>query len=359
MAVKTAQYAQPLTQDVSRGPSQSIWADAPVEDFIQNGPGGIGTVGTLFWDDFTGFPEFVAYKSGGQQLALGQWSTWAGNNSGLVIGSLADQTNLPQEGGVIGLYGGSTAIDISMLAGLAGFRLLSPASGYPFGQKLWYEARIAVNTVTSAYMDLFVGLMESGCAVSGGSGITSAASLVFSATNTLKTGTAGYGACLGFWKRATSNPADIAVAYNADNGTVQLPGTTSNLQKLLVNSGVAGYATGTGGTGGLTTMATTNNIPAANVWTKLGFVFDPTPSCPQMYATAAITTNQTVGSLYTARVRFFLNGQLLPWFLNSADVQAATFPASFMSPVIGYRSGGTGTGIAYVDWVRCAQLASY
>lgn len=348
MAVKTNQYSQPLSQDTSRGPSQSIWNDCPSEDFVeaQGAGGGIGTAGMSFFEDFRGFPDFALYNG---ERQLGQWDAWVGNNSGAIIGTAADTTNLPLQGGVIGLIGGTTAIDITMTAGTPSYRLISPATGYPLGGKLWFEASVAVSSVTSAYLDLFVGLMDAGFS---GTHITSAASLCFSATNTIKTAS-GNGGCLGFWKRATTNPTDVAVVYNINNGTAQLPGSSTTLQKILTNSGVTGL------TSGLIPLTTTNNIAVAQSFVKLGYVFDPTPSCPQMFATSAVTANQTAGSLYAARVRFFLNGQLLPWFLNTADVQAATFPSSFMVPTIGYRSGGTGDGIGYCDWVRVAQLATF
>lgn len=363
MAVTTAQYVPSLSQDQSRGPSPGLWFNCPIDDLVQNGPSGIGSVGSYLFDDFGEFPDITqgATKILGQntyaaEQALAGWDTWIGNNSGTTIGTSADTTNLPQEGGVIGLYGGTTAIDITMAKGVSSYRLVSPATGFPLGQKLWYEARIAFNTVTSAYLDFFVGLMDVG--LNGGTHITSAASLAFSATNTLKTAT-GNGGCIGFWKRATSNPTDIAFAYNVNAGTVQLPGSTSTLQKMLTNSGFSPFATGTGGSGGLTIMSATNGIPVANSFLKLGFLFDPTPACLQGIATSAVTTNQTVGTVYSQRVQIFVNGQRLGWFLTTADVQASTFPSSFLSPVIAYRSGGTGAGIAYVDWIRVACLSSY
>ena len=149
------------------------------------------------------------------------------------------------------------------------------------------------------------------------------------------------------------------MAYNANNGTVQLPdsgvGATKGLQKILTNSGVTGLASGRVRSD-LDKQCADRSSRAFN---KFGFIFDPTANCPTMQAVEATTSNQTAGNVYPARVRFFLNGQLLPWFLNTADVQAATFPLTYMVPVIGYRSGGTGTGIAYCDWIKVAQLGTY
>ena len=58
-------------------------------------------------------------------------------------------------------------------------------------------------------------------------------------------------------------------------------------------------------------------------------------------------------------VQFFVNGQRANAFLIAGDVQASTFPATFMAPVIGFRSGGSGAGVAYVDWIRAFQVASF
>jgi hypothetical protein len=339
--VQSITYAGGLqVQDTNRGPSQSIWDTPEILEFIQN-----PAKGYHFWDDFTGFPDFALFNG---ERQIGQWDCWVGNNAGATIGTGADTTNLPLEGGVIGITGGTTAIDVTMAGGVPGFRLISPATGFAFGTKLWFETRIAVSTLTTANLDLFVGLMDAGWS---GTHITSAASEVFSSTNTLKTA-AGMGGCLGFWKRATSNPTDIAVAYNVNNGTVQLPGTTSTLQKLLTNSLLTGY------TSGLTAMTSTSGVAAANTFVKLGFIFDPTNTAPRAAATSAVTTNQTAGTVYNQRIQFFVNGVPLPWFLTTSDIQASTFSSSWMVPVIGYRSGGTGTGIAYCDWVRCAQKAA-
>lgn len=342
MSVKTAQYASPISQDTSRGPSQSIWHNFDTPDYQQDPGGGLGGTGKVFWDDFDGFPDYGTYNA---ENRLGQWNVWIGNNSGALVGTGADTTNLPLEGGVIGLKGGTTAIDLTLCAGVPGYRLISPASGYPLQGRLAFECRVALGNLTSAYGDLFVGLMDPGF---GGTRITSAASLVFSATNTIKTA-AGNGGCIGFWKRATTNPTDVAVVYNVNNGTAQLPGSTSNLQKIV--TAVTGSA--------LSALATTNNIATAG-FVKLGFVFDPTPQRgPSLLAPAAITGNQTAGSLYGPILKFYVNGQLASAFLIPADVQASTFPSSFLVPTIGYRSGGTGDGLAYVDWVRCAQAGTF
>lgn len=353
MAVNTANYVPQLSQDTGRLPSQGLWFDCPETDLIEAGSGSPGAQGIIGFDDFNEFPDSAAsvlgqnpYNAQSQQAG---WDTWIGNNSGAIVGSLADTTNLPLEGGVIGIYGGTTAIDVTMAKGVQGIRLISPATGFPMQGKTWFEARIAVSSVASAALDLFVGFMDHGY---GGTNITSAASLAFSSTNTLKTAS-GNGGCIGFWKRATSNPTDVAFAYNVNNGTVQLPGSSTTLQTMLASSTFAGL------TSGLTALSSTSGSPNANAFVKLGFKFDPTPGCLQGLATSAVTTNQTVGTIYSQRVQVFVNGQRLGWFLTTADVQASTFPSTFLNPVIAYRAGGSTAGKAYVDWVKWASIATY
>lgn len=339
MGVRTVTYAGGINADTNRGPSDAIWGSCPWSE-LQQEP----RLGTAFVDEFVGFPSGGVYNG---ERTIGQWATWIGNNSGAVVGTGADTTNLPLEGGVLGLYGGTTAIDITLAATQSAFRLVSPASGYPLAGKLWFECSIAVSSVTSAYGDLFCGLMDTGDA---GTRITSAASLCFSATNTIKT-TTSMGGCLGFWKRATTNPTDACIVHNVNAGTAQVLGSTSDILKLSTN-----YAGGA-----MAALATTSGVPttigstAGTCFIKLGFVFDP-----NAYTRRVVTalSGQTAGAVTRGLVDFYVNGKRIPVFYDSAILQAATFPTSFMSPVIGYRSGGTGAMIAYVDFVRVAQLAN-
>lgn len=345
MAVKTAQYASQISQDTSRGPSMGVWADCPIEDFKQNMGGGIGTIGYFFEEEFTTFPNFLKTNA---ETPAGQWSAWLGNNAAVLIGNGADTTNLPLEGGVCGFTAGANNnLSITMTGGVPAFRFISPASGNPLGGKMWFEASVAVGSLASGAFDFFVGLMDPGDL---GTRITSAADLAFSAANTIKTAS-GNGGCLGFWKRATTNITDFGVVYNINNGTAQLPGSSSDLQKLSLNSGY-GKA--------LSVLASTNFIAGANQFIKLGFLFDPAVVINKK-APAAITSNQTSGNLYKPMLQFFVNGQAMSAFLIPSDIQSATFPVTWMCPTIAFRSGGTGiaAGIAYCDWIRVAQLGTF
>ncbi len=339
MAAESVQYGSTLNADTSRGPSPAIWNKFPILSTIER-PG----QGMHFWEEFNSFPSGGVYNG---ERTIGKWATWIGNNSGAYVGTGAD-SNLPQEGGVIGIYGGTTAIDVTLQATQSAYRLVSPATGYPMTGKLAFECSIAVNNVTSAYGDLFVGLMDTGEVA--GTRVTSAASMAFSATNTLKTAT-GMGGCLGFWKRATTNPTDVALVHNVNAGTVQNLGSSSDIAKLSTN-----YAGGA-----MAALSVTNGIPAAinsssgACFIKLGFIFDPQAS-PRAISTAL--SGQTSGAIRRPLLEIFVNGKKIAPFYDSGIIQASTFPSSFLSPTIAYRSGGTGAMIAYVDWVRCYQVAN-
>ncbi len=266
----------------------------------------------------------------------------------MVLGTQADTTNLPCEGGILGMTAGSNnSLSISMAAGMSAFRLVSPATNYPLTKKLWFECSIALSTVVSGTFDLFVGLMDTGDA---GTRITSAADLVFSTANTIKTAS-GMGGCIGFWKRATTNPSDVCIVHNVNNGTAQVLGGSTNIQKLSMNYGP----------GAMAAAVFTNGIPdvvgksTGTGFLKLGFVYDPN-AYPKAIATAL--TGQTAGAVVKPLIQFYVNGKVLPIFYDFNILQAATFPTSFMAPVIGFRTGASGAGVAYVDFIRVAQDAN-
>jgi hypothetical protein len=341
MGVRSITYGGGLSADTNRGPSEAIWGSCPVEELIQD-----PRLGQYFFDDFAGtFPGFLTVNT---EDVAGQWTGFTSNNAACKVGTSADTTNLPLEGGVLGLTAGSNNnLTITLAANQSSFRLVSPASGFPTGQKLWFETSIAVSAVASGNFDLFVGLMDTG---DGGTRITSAADLVFSAANTIKTA-ASMGGCIGFWKRATSNPADVAIVHNVNNGTAQVLGASGNIQKLSTNYGP----------GAMAALSVTNGAPKAigdssgACFLKLGFVFDPM-AYPKAVATAL--TGQTAGQVVKPLVTFYVNGKPIPVFYDFNVVQASTFPSTWMAPVIGFRSGGSGAGVAYVDFVRCAQVAN-
>jgi hypothetical protein len=332
----------PTGQDTTRGPSNTIWGR-----FFNPGDLRDPSVCLEFFDDFNDFPGFVS--SNQTDLQLGKWTAFTDNNSGVKMGTSADTTNLPLEGGVLGITSGANNnLGGVLAANESQFRIISPASGYPLQNDLAFECRVAFNktaAVATGQYDAFFGLMDTG---DGGTRITSATLKVFQTAAAGLYTASGNGGCIGFHKRATTNPTDIGVVYNVNNGTPQYPGAAATLQKLSLNSGVGAVLS--------TFMNPTSGDPGAGTFIKLGFVYQRKPTLSKN-ALAAITTNQTVGTPYGPMIRFFVNGQELGWFLIATDVQASTFPSSFLAPVIAFQTGASASanGIVYVDWIKVGQ----
>lgn len=327
MAVKTVQYVNNQSQDTSRGPSQGIWGDCPIEDPIQGFGGGIGTFGFKTEDDFTIAGNLAQTNAIGN---FGQWGSWIDTNG--VLG-----TDPMEEGGVILLSdGGNASVGMNIGSNAAAYQIITGATAFPLKGKLWFECRVAVGSITTGKRDAFIGLMDNTAAP------VQADNVFAKATSNALVTTNG---CLGFHFRSTTNPTDVGLAFNVAGGTVQYP---TNLQTLSLT--VAGAA--------LTAYAAVSNGNGTG-FIKLGFVFDPTADNPAQIISSA-SSGQTAGNVAKPLLKVFVNGQIAPAFLTSTNVQAATFPANKMAPVIGYMSrSGTSAGGLYVDWIRVCQLGSF
>jgi len=332
MAVKSAMYVPQLSQDTYRGPSPAIWSQLVVEDFLQD-----PSLGMHFFDDFLMTGQFFS-GTGGQTgsaaaaVSVGQWSAW-----GDQYAQLATDPDL--EGGVIQLSSSNagsevTATGMTLISNAGGFGFISPASGYPLGQKLLFECRVAVGSITTAKRDCFIGLCDNTSPASQATNL-----IIASTTNTLAT-TNGL---IGFHFRSTTNPTDVGLAFNVAAGTVQYPTNLQTLSTTVVGSALAAYSD-------------TNNV--AKGFVKLGFVFDPTAGNVSKIITSA-SSGQTAGNLAKPMLQVFVNGQAAPAFLTATNIQAATFPSNWMAPAISYKTrSATAPGDFYVDWIRVAQLAN-
>ena len=330
MAVKTLQYASPITADTARGPSQSIWYDCPLEDFIQGYGGGIGTAGYMAQDDFISCP-FPALNA---QASFGQWSCFADTGSTIV-----DQN---EEGGVVMLNNGTAGKTVLLASSAGSFKMVSGASGFPLGQKLWFECRVAMGAISGATEGYFVGLADNTSTQ-----ITSSSSTILATTANSFTGTKGF---FGF-TRLESAPTDWKVAYQVAGGSTVAPTNLTTLVTTVAGTAPVAYASTTNGNG--------------KGFVKLGFVFDPTagnPSVAVSTTTGDGTLTQTAGAILKPIIKFYVNGQLCNTFLDPTLLQNARFPTARMAPVIQFMDasggGGSSTGLA-VDWIRVAQLASF
>lgn len=356
MAMRTANYSG-LGQDVSRGPSESIWGQFPLEDMIQDPSSGLGANGYMFQDDFLGGGFGLTTNAEGNYAGDRGWGTNICSSG--VIGGAADTTNLPLEGGILGTLPASTLEIVLAATGGGGFGFLDASSTTgKFRGKMGFECSLAVSSIAANSGGIFVGLVSNVSRVTGGAARLTAAAAANGLVNTNDFFGFYKPSVSGFTNNANPNKVltgslvnDFLVAYNVNAGTIQFPGSASNLWTLGTNTGTTGLVAATFTAGNFTTVSTMK--------VKLGWVFDPTPACPSLTATAAITSNQTVGSIYKPIIKFYVNGQLSSSFLVPADVQASSFPSNWMVPVIAHRWGSSGAGSAYFDWIRVAQLGTY
>lgn len=320
MTVKSIRFANNFTAsspgNIQRLPSDSVWYDCPLDDFIER------QNGTVFFDDFVmaGQPTLNAKSS------IGQWACWADTGSSFI--------DAGQEGSVLQIANTTQGDQVTMASNAGSFRMVSGATGFPLQAKLWFECRVATSSITTATSDFFVGLCDNTTTQIA----SQQATVIATAGNTLIT----VPNLFGFHKRATTNPTDVGLAFNVAGGTVQYP---TNLQ-TLVNT-VTGSP--------LTAYATVANGPSTG-FVKLGFVYDP--NAQPVLLGSTVSTGQTASVIARPLIKIFVNGLLSNVYLTSVNAQAATFPTGYMSPVIAYNCR-TGNAILYMDWIMVAQAQDF
>lgn len=316
MAVKSDQYGG-LAIDTSRGPSGAIWKDCPIAA-IQEDP----SLGMHFFDDFLVCGN--ADMSSAYKNSIGPWTAYGYAGAQLNDGLL--------EGGVARLSCDGDNEGMALLGSTGSFRFLT-TSTLALNRKMWFEARIARSSITTAHMEFFVGLMKPTLS----SGLPAAAQPITTTDDTLMTA----GDLFGFHGNGATGtrggPTEVAVAFELASGTINYP---TNLTTLMASTG--------------------NTVLAATTFVKLGWVFDP--DAPSVLVGTA-TARQTAGTLRKKLIRFYVNGVEAPTFLSSDDVANATatqaFPTAFMTPVIAMMNQASfSSDYLAVDWLRIAQLAN-
>ncbi len=141
---------------VARMPSPKIWADCPVLQF-QADP----AKGFYAFDDFKNSVVDRVFTS---QLGIiaGDINWYAYED-----GDITDVIIIADDNGILKLDSDGTDDDVTMIttgANLAGI-IRSPLKGER--KKFWFEARVAVSTITNTDMGIFVGLAEPGQAKNG------------------------------------------------------------------------------------------------------------------------------------------------------------------------------------------------
>lgn len=310
MAVDTIDVEQNLVANTNRGPSDVIWGNCPWLEMIENPARGM-----VFFDDFIGGTN-IPSASGGA-IAQGVSDKWA-----VYAYQGATITDAALEGGVLSM--GSDGDNEGVAFGPTGgaFRLVTTSTNV-LNARLWFEARIAKNTIAATKGDVFVGLIDNFLS----SGLPAAAIPIATTDNTLSTTPN----LIGFHIKGNA-PTDINFVYQLAGGTAVYP---TNLTTLLAT--------------------TSQTLLAANAFVKVGFLFDPSA---QFKTISSASTGQTAGQSKRAVLRIFVNGLELPAFLTTDNTGGAAFPTGFMGPSFAIMNQtGTTPPLMLIDWLRCSQLA--
>lgn len=315
--MNTVQVKRNLSANTDRGPSGSIWSTCPLDDYLSR-----PDLGMVFKDDFTMVGN--ATMSSAYAGSIGQWSTYgyagAQLNDGLA------------EGGVIRLSSDGDNEGLTLLGSAGSFRFVT-TSTLAMNRRMWFEARVAKSSITSAHISCFVGLMAPTLA----SGLPAVAQPWTTTDDTLMTAGDSFGFNLAGTTSTRGGPTEVGTSFCLASGTINYPTNTTALMA------------GTGQT-----------VLAAGTFVKLGWVFDPQGPFKQV---VNATARQTAGQVIRAVIRFFVNGLEHTTFLGSADIANSTatqaFPTAFMCPVISVMNMASQSSDYFAcDWIQVAQEAN-
>ena len=316
MAVKTVNMVNNTIQDLTRGPSPSIW----------NQPGAPGA----WWADFeqdprTGIKMFEDFIGCGISPATGSAANFGASQNWYVYldtnGAITDS----------GIYGGGIHLAASTTAhqGVALGSLTNPFqiqnSSGTFQGRLSFECRVQNSTasVAASTSDMFLGLVDA-------SGLPASAVPITHTGGTLSTAP-GF---IGFHKRGgATHGLDFDFVYNLAGGT---PTYTANLGNII--------------------NTVTGTAMAGATFYKLGFVFNP--NAEKVLVSSSTTAGQTAGTLRTPLITVYVNGQIAAAFISSdtGGLTTAAFPITFMTPTIAWMQQSTTASVnADVDWIYAAQ----
>jgi hypothetical protein len=306
-------YEANLVASTGRKPTAAVWGDCPTDDLFASG-------GMYFYDDFLNCGNIVA--SGGIiKGSMGAWSIYAAQGSLLSDGAM--------EGGVLNITSGTDLDQTTIFSSTGSFRMLT-TSTLALNQKLWFEARVALASVTSDASEAFVGLADKQLS----SSIPYVNSLFSGADDTLST-----------------TPNLIGFKSRGDTGAGYVVGDWSFVFQLAGGTLVQSIP--------LKTLITTvlNAAPVASTFYKLGFIFDPNAEAVQITSAGDL---QTAGQIARPLIRIFVNGVMAASFLTNLNFNATAahaFPTGFMGPVIATQQHAN-QGTLSIDWLRIAQNAN-
>ncbi len=136
-----------------RGPSQAVWENCPVLDFMLD-----NTQGWVFYDDFIITAPVLAAAQ-----AVTVQNNWASCTDGTAGSTLTPQLDA-REGEVLLEC---TTIDEDIIMSALNARHTTGQVTFEAGKKTWFEARVKVLNVTDAKSAVFCGFAEEGLVVNG------------------------------------------------------------------------------------------------------------------------------------------------------------------------------------------------
>lgn len=300
-----------MSFSTSRGPSPAIWQDCPRENLIAR-----PELGQYFFEDFDQVGGHVSTGSAvigpvGKMAAY----IYAG-------GAVADGA---AEGGVVTISSDGDNEGVALGSTVGSFRITT-TSTLALNQKLWFETRISLSTVTATKNDAFVGLFDK---FGSTTGVPQAAFPISTTDDTLSTTPN----LIGFMRKGTAAPTEWQFVYQLAGGTAVFP---TNLTTLM--------------------NTVTGAVATAGGWVKLGFLFDPNAPFERI---SSASTGQTAGQTAKPLIKVFVNGKPAPAFLTSTNVAGTSFPTGFMAPGVAIMNQtGSTPGSLSCDWIGCANLAN-
>ncbi len=272
-------------------PSPAIWKDCNWLDMERADLSRLGQGPAPFFDDFTKLPLAPTLTT---QIAYGQYKAFATSSSTITAVSAVNSVDL---GGGIAQF----LVDASTHSASLGDSYPGPykITGDPAtSDKLWFECRIALGLITTLHAGLFVGLAE-----------TSLFTLATAVPFTSNAGTAidASGAMIGFNKTAAQ---------------------TSLMHTVTSDRATSFTVVGSGEVTGV----------AANVFTKLGILYDPRARDGR-------------------NVRFFQDNVECATALKNSDITTSTnLKANSLGLLIAVVGGSAASNDkVFLDWWRVAQ----
>jgi hypothetical protein len=273
------------------GPSPKIWARCPVIEMIAD-----PNVGYHFFDDFLNHSDHTSDQS------VQAYDTYVDNDAQGIAraGIAAPFTPGGGVGGILLVDSNGTDNDEFVMSQFGAPWMITDdvdATAAPIAKKLWFECRIAVESIANNAAGWFVGLAHDF-----GDGVSVAKTLCLTDDDHAL----GAFSFLGFHVDAANGDAIDAV-YKSEDGAA-----TVNIAEI--------------------------QVPVIDTWYKLGFVYDPQAPTAK-------------------RIRWFVNGAEQTTYVTGTQIAAATFPdLEPLAMVLCVKTGESAAKEFYMDWWRCAQL---